>query len=285
MNNKALPHCIHALYCEPWLITPAMHRMLCTILADHISGAAHGSAGRADMFMNPAKDPDEDEDEEGAISADGVRTIAIEGIIGRRVSGIMKSSGVQDVLDITKRAESFTDDANVKGVLLDIDSPGGTVTGVPEAAYAIRMLRAKKPVVTYTGGLAASAAYWLGSQATAIYASPSAQVGSIGVYQFLLDSSRQAEMNGVKPMLFASGKFKGMGIDGLPLTDAQAERIRDTVDILFGWFRRDVLNARKIADDDMQGQTFYAADALAHNLIDRVGTRDEALAELRGMLK
>jgi len=191
---------------------------------------------------------------------------------------------VADVLDVTRQANAFAEDQNVRGVLLVLDTPGGTVTGVPEAANALRQLALAKPLVTFADGLMASAGYWLGSQANAIYADASAQVGSIGVYQYLLDSSRQAEMSGLKPMLFASGKYKGMGIEGLPLTEAQAERIKETVGLVFTWFKRDVLAVRRLADEDMEGQTFFAADAVARNLIDSVGTRSDALAELRGMI-
>jgi signal peptide peptidase SppA len=218
------------------------------------------------------------------LTLDGIGTITVDGVVGRKVDSMTRSSGVLDIMDVTEQARQFAVADEVKGVLLAIDSPGGTVTGVPEAAYALRQLSGAKPLVAYTDGLAASAGYWLASQADAIYAEASAQVGSIGVYQFLLDTSRQAELAGIKPMLFASGKYKGMGIEGLPLTPEQAQRIKDTVDIVFTWFKRDVALKRAVSDEDKQGQTFYAAEALTKNLIDRVGTRADALAELRAMI-
>jgi signal peptide peptidase SppA len=257
-----------------------MHRTLCDILNDHISGVAHSEGGRSQAFSVVA----DKKADAIPLTVDGIATISVDGVVGRKVDSFMKSSGVCDVQDVIEQAREMAGSDDVKGVLLAIDSPGGTVTGVPEAAYALRQLAAQKPLVAFADGLAASAGYWLASQASAIYAESSAQVGSIGVYQYLLDTSRKAELEGIKPMLFATGKYKGMGIEGLPLSADQQTKIQDTVDIVFGWFKRDVALARKLNDEDMQGQTFFAEDAVSRNLIDRVGTRADALAELRAMI-
>jgi signal peptide peptidase SppA len=286
MNNTPhlLVRCAEALYCEPWLLLPSMHRTLCAILEDHMTGVAHNAGGRASFFDGEDDDEDKKDSRTLVMGADGVAVLNVGGVIGRKVSAFVKSSGVADVLDVSNAAKEAMASASVKGVLLVMDSPGGTVTGVPEAAYALRQLAAVKPLVAYVDGLAASAGYWLAAQASAIYAEPSSQVGSIGVYQYILDRSRQAEQEGIKPMLFATGKYKGMGLDGMPITETQAQHIKDTVEIVFGWFKRD-LAARSLSDEDMQGQTFFAEDAVSRNLIDRVGTRDDALAELRAMMK
>jgi ClpP class serine protease len=71
-------------------------------------------------------------------------------------------------------------DADVASIVLDIDSPGGTVSGTPEAAAAVRDAAAQKPVIAIANTLAASAAYWIGSQASEFVMAPSADVGSIG---------------------------------------------------------------------------------------------------------
>ncbi len=78
---------------------------------------------------------------------------------------------------------------DIKAVFLDIDSPGGTVAGTPELAAAVASLNERKPVYAFSSGLMCSAAYWIASQARAIYATPSAQVGSIGVVQAVIDNS------------------------------------------------------------------------------------------------
>jgi ClpP class serine protease len=102
---------------------------------------------------------------------------------------------------------------------LDIDSPGGTVAGTPELAAAVSALDQKKPVYAFSSGLMASAAYWIASQARAIYATPSAQVGSIGVVQAVVDRSAAINAAGIKVEVFSVGKYKAMGAPGTPLTD------------------------------------------------------------------
>jgi signal peptide peptidase SppA len=182
-------------------------------------------------------------------------------------------------------------DAGVSAIVLAVDSPGGTVAGIAEAAQTIRDARAVKPVVAFADGRMQSAAYWLASQADAIFATQSGNVGSIGVYAAFLDRSRAAEMQGVKVEVFKSGKHKGMGIPGTTLTDEQRQMMQADVDKIGAEFRAVVRagrTPRTVADEVMQGQSFSVADALANGLVDGVGTigqaiRDAArLASIRG---
>jgi ClpP class serine protease len=84
----------------------------------------------------------------------------------------------------------------------------------------------------------ASAAYWIGVTADAIFAEPSAEIGSIGVYSAFLDESRAFEMEGLKTELFKTGKYKGMGMPGLPLTEDQRALIQAEVDRVNKQFAR-----------------------------------------------
>jgi protease-4 len=173
------------------------------------------------------------------------------------------------------------DDAEVKAVMLAFDSPGGAVTGVPEAAAAVARGAERKPVIAYADGQMCSAAYYIASQASQIYAMPSAQVGSIGVYLALLDYSRAAEMQGIKVEMFKSGKHKGMGQPGTTLTDEQRAMLQGRVDALGTEFRATV-TAGRMRDIDpgvMQGQSFSAKEGMACGLIDGVCSFDEALSD------
>lgn len=295
-----LTRILTALYCQPWLLPAGMHRRLCDIAQAHAAGTAH-DGGIADHAHDRAHGPRAGEpgaewwqierytydgakvlENNGVDFADGVAVFDVGGVIGRRFSSFLNSSGVTSVDVLTRMLRAAAADERVTAAVLDIDSPGGAVTGTPEAAAAVADLARTKPVVAYTGGLMASAAYWIAAPADAIYAEPSAEAGSIGVYSALLDVSRAFEMAGLKTELFKSGKYKAMGIEGIPLTDEQRALIQADVDKIGAWFRGDVRRFRgRISDETTQGQTLMADDALAAGLIDRIGTLDDAIAAAR----
>jgi len=285
-----LANVLYKLYVDAWVIMPAAHANLCAIVDDHLSGRAHWPDGRHNTYNPPAgsalpgRDEDEDECSIGPRMDGEIAVVEVNGVIGRRVGSIEKSSGVADVLDI-ERALDAAVGLGAKGVLLSFDSPGGVVAGVPELSAKIAELNARIPVVAYVDGLCASAAYWMASQASMIVSPQTAQTGSIGVYQAFLDESRAMEMDGRKVELFTTGKFKGMGITGLPLTEEQRAMLQSRVNQVFGWFKEAVRAGRgKVSDEAMQGQTFYGEDAVKANLVDAVGSRGGAKEELRAII-
>ena len=199
---------------------------------------------------------------------DGIAEIAIRGTLMRRPdalsSWLLGATDTDEILDAVEQAEM---DDDVKAVLLDIDSPGGSVAGIPEIADAVAELAKHKSVYAWTGGKMASAAYWIASQADAIYASPSARVGSIGVVIPFLDRSKEMEKAGLRMEVFASGKYKGAGIPGTTLTDEQRAMLQSDVEELFGDFKSAVLaRGRKIPEEALQGQLFSARKAQQLNL-------------------
>ena len=265
-----------ALISEPWLITPEMHRTLTDIVLAHAkSGATEQQqhALAADMPANPAK---------RRFQVSGSTAILpVEGTIGRKFSSSLYSSGVTSIDIFERMLKSAMVDTEIDSILITLDSPGGLATGVPEVASLVMQARELKPVIAYADGLTASAAYWIASQADAIYATPSAQVGSIGVYLSLLDVSRMAEMEGVRVELFKSGKHKGMGMPGTGLTDEQRGMLQARVEALGVKFRESVNTgrARTISDEVMQGQSFAVEEALTNGLIDQVTDFDSALRD------
>jgi signal peptide peptidase SppA len=175
--------------------------------------------------------------------------------------------------------------SGAKGVLLSFDSPGGGVSGVPELAAKLAAVNKTVPLVAYADGLCCSAAYWLASQASLIVSGKTAQSGSIGVYQAFLDRSREMELAGRKVELFSTGKFKGMGLTGLPLSDDQRAMLQSRVDQVFGWFKGAVADGRgKVPDEAMQGQSYYGEDARKENLVDMIGSREDAVEELKALI-
>ena len=166
-------------------------------------------------------------------------------------------------------------------MFLDIDSPGGTVAGTPELAAAVASLDKQKPVYAFSSGLMCSAAYWIASQARAIYATPSARIGSIGVVQAVIDNTAALDARGIKVEVFAVGKYKAMGAPGTPLTDDHRELIQSNLAETAGEFHAAVLaRGRSISADAMEGQTFSGRQAERFNLARMVSDRAEAMRRL-----
>jgi signal peptide peptidase SppA len=277
-------HILTELWCKPTLITPMMHRQICRIVEAHLDGKAHQAGGIVSLW---SKEEETDAPEIQRVGQDDqIAVIPIQGVIGKHVGSIAKSSGVTDIDDISEMVQAAVSDPTVKGIFYDVASPGGGVTGIPEAAAEIRKAAQKKPSVTFTDEHMASAAYWLGSGARAIYATQSAQVGSIGVYMAWLDRSRMYDMAGVRVELIKQGKFKAMGIDGLSLTDEQRELLQSEVDEVAGWFKGAVRKHRgDVPVESMEGQTFFTEKALKAGLVDRMGDRTAAFRELESMIR
>jgi capsid assembly protease len=198
----------------------------------------------------------------------GIGVLAIDGPILRKPDVFARVfMGAADSGDIGAALREAAGRDDVKAVLLDIDSPGGTVAGTPELAAAVRSLDAIKPVYAFSSGLMASAAYWIASQARAVYATPSAQVGSIGVVQAVLDDSAAIEAAGLKIEVFAVGKYKAMGAPGARLTDDQRGLIRSNIEETVREFHAAVLaRGRAIPAEAMEGQTFSGRQAQRVNL-------------------
>ena len=178
-------------------------------------------------------------------------------------------------------------DERVSAVVLDVHSPGGMVYGVPEAASAVRDLAAVKPVVAVANSLAASAAYWIASQARVVVGVPSSDVGSIGVYLVHTDVSEANRRSGVKVSVIKAGENKAVGNPFEPLTDGGRASLQQSVDDLYDLFVGDVAKGRRTSAAAVrsgygQGLSLGLHRALAARLLDRAGTLEQEIARLVG---
>jgi signal peptide peptidase SppA len=263
-----------ALVTEPWLITPAMHKTLCDIVTAHVVNPQSQHALASAMPQNPTPRQFE-------MRGDNVAVVPVAGVIGRKFSSALYSSGVTSVDVLARIVDMAAQDEEVNAILMVYDSPGGTVQGVAECGNAIRRARDSKPVFAYADGQMCSAAYWLASQSSAVYAWQEATVGSIGVYSAFLDRSREMEMAGIKPVIFKSGDHKAMGFPGTSLTEKERDMIQARVNEIGDTFRAMVRSgrAREIADEVMQGQAFTAPEALKNGLVDSIADFAKALSD------
>ena len=209
-----------------------------------------------------------------------VAVVPVDGVIDRRDSFFGTATE-----DISRVLRQLKDDDRVSGVLLDIDSPGGSVFGVQELGEEIRAFRKTKPIGAHTGGMMASAAYWLGSQAETITATPGSILGSVGVYIVHEDISQFLETAGIKPTIISAGAHKADGNPFEPLSeDAQAD-LQGQVDHYFDHFTKDVAKGRKVSvskvnKDFGQGKVFNAGEALERGMVDAVGGPTDAIGSI-----
>lgn len=186
---------------------------------------------------------------------------------------------------LAQTVTALANDPEIGTVILDIDSPGGVVTGTQEAADAIFAARKGANIVAMVNPLSASAAYWIASQAQEIVAVPSADIGSVGVFMMHTDCSKMMEEAGVKPtFIFAKDSpYKVEGNMYEPLGEEAKAYYQSEVDVIMAMFVKSIARGRgvpssKVLSDFGQGRTMSAPDAKAAGMIDRVATINQAMA-------
>lgn len=206
--------------------------------------------------------------------------IPVKGVIGKNLSELESLCGCCDIHDVEEMLEECERDTSIKTIILDIDSPGGTSVGVPELANRIK--NCSKEVISFTGNECCSAAYWLGSQASKFYATPSASVGSIGVYIAFPDCSEAFRMEGVKMDVIKSGAYKGAGIPGTSLDENQRKMLQQEVEDIHADFKEAVKSVRSFVEDSsMEGQMFSGKRGAEAGLVTSLTNGfDEMLQEL-----
>jgi signal peptide peptidase SppA len=177
-------------------------------------------------------------------------------------------------------------DSNVTSIVLLVDSPGGGVMGVQECADVVYAARKVKPVVAVADSLAASAAFWIASQASEVVVTPGGMVGSVGVVGVHEDHSEELAKEGVKVSLVSAGRFKTEANEYEPLDAAAREEMQKTCDAYYSMFVAAVARGRKVSVEKARGAAFgegrvvMAADAVKRGMADRVATLYDVLAEI-----
>jgi len=206
--------------------------------------------------------------------ADGRAYIPITGVIMKSVPAAIRWLGMPatSTLEASAAIEAAERDHDVKEIVFVIDSPGGTVAGVQALSDQIK--NATKPTAAAISDMAASAAYWLASQTDHIEANATAQIGSIGVYSVMVDSSQAYENAGIRVHVVRSGSHKGSGVEGSPITADDINEEQRMIDQLSHMFAATVARGRGLTAAQVAelatGQVWLAADALRFGLIDSV---------------
>jgi signal peptide peptidase SppA len=181
-----------------------------------------------------------------------------------------------DYTDIRANVRRALADPSVSTIDLVIDSPGGSVLGLPETADAIHAANRVKPVRAFVTGIAASAAYWLASQASSITLTPSGEVGSVGVLDLHADISKALENAGVKLTAVTAGEHKVERAPFTPLTDDAKAHMQHGVDLWYQDFLSAVHRGRGLrapANSNFGGGRMLSArEAVSAGMVDFVSS-------------
>ncbi|WP_457744212.1 signal peptide peptidase SppA [Sulfurimonas sp.] len=191
------------------------------------------------------------------------------------------------IMDATQIVEKINNAANnnaVKGVLLDVNSPGGAVAPSVEIAYAIKRLKAKKPVIAYAKGTMASGSYYASIWANKIIANPGSMIGSIGVIMQGADLSGIMKKIGIKSQVVKAGLYKQIGTPDRPWKKYEVAELNKVIEGTYNMFTKDVANARNLNINNRNtfanAHIFTAAQAKKVGLVDSIGVEFDAKNEL-----
>ncbi len=277
MKPERYAHVVSFCLSHPWAIEQTMMPVLAGILARHIAGLDSSTEIEA-ALVNRKNLPQP--------RAGSVAIIPVYGVIAPRMNFMSEMSGGTTFEKLTTQLRAAVADKSVSTIVLDIDSPGGSVAGNPEFAAELMRARTKKPIIAQAQYTMGSAAYHLGSAATEIVAAPSARVGSIGVYAMHNDLSEALKTVGIKRTYVSAGDGKVDGNETGPLTGAALERWQASINDSYDQFVSNVVKGRgqgMTADrvrNEWKAHVYGAAEALKLGLIDRIGTLDDTLARI-----
>ena len=223
-----------------------------------------------------------------ANAGSGIAVLPLYGVVTQRGNMVddISGPGSTSTQQFTSALRQVLADDTVGQILIDIDSPGGSVYGVAELASEIVKARAQKPVVAVANSLSASAAYWIGCSASEFYVTPGGEVGSIGVWQAHFDYSKALEEEGVKTTLVSAGKFKVEGNPYVPLDPEAQAFMQSRVDDYYNAFVQAVAVGRGVTVDDVrngmgEGRVLGADAALAQRMVDGIASFDDVLARMQ----
>lgn len=195
--------------------------------------------------------------------------------------------GVTTYAAIRHAVVAAVENSAVTKILLDINSPGGAVSGITETADLLAMVNSEhKPVHTFADGAMASGGYWLGVTGRTVASSRSAVLGSIGVIMTHMEYTEKLKADGISATVFRSGKYKALGQPTEKLTEAASDQIQSRMDAVYDIFIEHVAAQRGVtvskADNNMgQGREFFGQAAVDAGLSDKISTFEKELASLQ----
>lgn len=275
----------------PWALMPERLRAYSAVL----SRWAAGRSVSEDVMLTIKADTEAREARKASNSAragGGIAVLPMYGVLTQRgnMADDLSGPGSTSTQLFGRSLRDALADDSIDGVLIDCDSPGGSVYGMLELAATIYESRGSKPIFAFVNSLCASAAYCACSQADAVYMTQGGEVGSIGVYLAHEDVSKALEAEGVAVTLVSAGKFKTEGNPYQPLGDDALAYLQGRVDDYYSGFVKAVATGRGVAQKTVRegmgmGRVVGADEAVSQNMIDGVATFDEVVSKLQAKAK
>lgn len=256
------------LYAEPWLIRQDKYESLCQQFAAAAQGRMPDSLAMFDDEEVDAPKGSSGDPLAGVEISHGIALLAVDGIIGRRLSWMETLCGGYDIGTLQSQALALESRDDVDAVIIRFNTPGGAAAGVHDVATTLQQLGESKRTIAYVED-ACSGGYYLAAACNEIYGGASCMVGSISAVCAVEDWSKRYEEEGVKVEVFKDGDLKGAGIPGTSLSEAQRADIQQRIEHIGAMFKGYVRSRREsIEDGTMRGQWFYGDEGLRLGLLD-----------------
>ncbi|MDP3640057.1 MAG: signal peptide peptidase SppA [Nanoarchaeota archaeon] len=213
-----------------------------------------------------------------------VALIPLEGVItsngGKMLGEVTVSSA--DIIQFVAEAE---ENPQVKAIVLEINSPGGSAVASDEIAAAIK--KAEKPVIALIREVGASGGYWVASAADHIVANRMSITGSIGVISSYLEFSGLMEDYGVGYEQLTAGKYKDMGVPYRKLQAEEKDIFQSKLNTIHSFFKEEIAKNRKLSTEAVEtlatGEFFLGVEALSLGLVDELGDKTAVEAYLKNV--
>lgn len=271
----------------PLMLTPEKAEIVLQVLDGRIAFSALDREGLAPVPEGNAFATRRVADSQMARMTDsGIAVLPIIGSLVHRGAWLGASSGLVSYEGLTAQLTALANDSSVKGILLDINSPGGEATsGAFDVPRLIREIRDSKPVFAVANDMICSAAYAIASASSQIFVNDLSITGSIGVIMVHLDRSAEMTIKGVKPTIIRSDGDKALGNSLEPLSQEAFGLFKAEVDRIKTTFVQTVVAGRGKQMSEGQVRAlgagvFHGRDAIAKGLADREGGFFDALAAI-----
>jgi signal peptide peptidase SppA len=207
-----------------------------------------------------------------------IAVVPVQDVLMKRANLMMHFSGGTSTEMLQRDIQMALNDPSVKGIVLDVNSPGGEVHGTKSIADFIFASRGTKPIVAFCDGQCCSAAMWIASACDEIVSQATSEVGSIGVCLTHIDQSKREAESGVVKTYITAGKYKRMTAG--PITPESKEYMQSQVDQLYKVFVEDVSRNLGVSVDKVlkmaDGKVFIGTEALEMGLVHKLGGMDAA---------
>lgn len=240
-----------------------------------------GECRRAER-PGPGQRTSDDDNSHYVLDQNGIATIPISGHMVKHRS----SFGGTSTVEARRAVVEADNDPNVRGIMLLIDSPGGSVAGTFDLAHSVS--ETDTPIHTYAQDMMASAALLVGSQADHVSGNYNANIGSIGVVSQVADYSGAYEAAGIQVHTISTGKYKGAFAEGSEITDEQLEYLQERVDRIHDLFVDAMVSGREMTEEYVReistGEVWIGEDAVEAGLADVIEPMDAAYERLEAAI-